>query len=808
MSFKGFRTTHTKGSVVASIALVTILAGAGLVAVFVGSGLSSAGLKPTATDAGSGDPVSLIAGPPAPITLNVPGADSITGLSVAASGSTVAVGAPGAVVSGVPNAGAVLVTNPFTGVTVTIPNPDPAAFADFGVSVAISGTTLVVGAPGENVSGIDEDGAVFLFDLTSDTLLTEFNNPTPQYDGLFGWSVAIAGTTVVVGAPDQNASGIFEAGAADIFSTSTGLSSMLSSPNPVKLGGFGQAVAISGTLVVVGAPGETAADQPRAGNAYQFSSFTGHLLRTFISPSPASGSSPFFLIGNSTSGGAFGESVAVTGNTIVIGAPGENGPGGLGPKGAGNAYLFSALNATRESLNPPVPASEGFFGTSVTLSGKTVLVGAENMSTNSVLNSGTAYGFSTLLGTELTSTFASPGEEPSGLFGISVAVSGTIFVVGAPIEGNQTGHAYIFRAPPVELSGADSLGSRVAANGTTVVTGAPYSGPDQGVAWVFNKQTGERIVLQDPGDEPGAYFGFSVAISGGTVLVGAPGQIVDSVFVGAVFTFNATTGLLGKAYYGSPSAPGSFFGYSVALSGMTAIVGAPLAPGDGNISTYDIASSSTTPVRTDTSPNPSFQGLFGYSVAIRGTEAIIGAPNETALTGEGALPSGGNAYLLDLSTNSLTTLVSGNPQAGGLFGYSVGIDSSTAIVGAPNETDSSIATAGNAYLFEVATGLLTESLNSTSPVLQGDFGASVAIGGITAVVGAPGETSYSIGCGVVPGGGVVYVFNTLSRRAADVISSPNAIYDGDLGAAVALGSSFIVAGAPGENFGAGAVYLF
>jgi hypothetical protein len=807
MSFKGFRRSQTKGSVAASIVLVVILAGAGLLAVVASVGMTSAGSKPAASPAGSGDPLSVMAGPPAPITLGVPGADSITGISVAVSGSTVAVGAPGYVSSGIANAGAVLVTNPSVGGSVLIPNPAPQSYADFGVSVSISGTTLAVGAPGENVTGLDSDGAVFLFDLTNDKLITQLNNPTPQRQAEFGWSVSLGGTTLVVGVPDQNASGFEYAGAADVFSTTTGLSSTLTSPNPIEDGGFGLSVAVSGSIVVVGAPGESASGLAHAGNAYQFSAYTGHLIRILTSGDPTSGTSTFLLIGNATAGGGFGASVAVSGSSIVVGAPGEEGPGGPGPIGSGNAYLFSAFNASRITLSPPTRTFEGFFGSSVSVSGKTVVVGAENMSTDTVANSGTAYAFSTTLVSELTSNFASPGEQSGGLFGLSVAVSGTIFVVGAPVENDQAGHAYVFRAPPVELSGALSLGYSVAVNGTSVVTGAPYYDSYMGLVWITNKQTGARVVLQDPGAQTYSYFGFSVAISGGTILVGAPLQQFDSVGTGAAFAFNATTGNLERAYYGSTSAPGAFFGFSVALSGTTAGVGTPLLPGGGNVTTYDIASSSTTPVRVFTSPNPSLYGFFGYALAIRGTEAIVGAPNETATIGETSLASAGHAYLIDLSTNAITTLNSESPLAGELFGYSVGIDSSTAIVGAPNETVGSTASAGSAYLFDVASGHLTDTLNSSSPTFEGRFGTSVAIGGITAVVGAPGETSYSVGCGLVSDAGVVYLFNTQNHRAVDVFSSPNAVFGGELGDSVTLGSSFVVTGAPGEDEGDGAVYV-
>src|SRR5438309_4050369 len=96
-------------------------------------------------------------------------------------------------------------------------------------------------------------------------------SPNPQLDGNFGQSVAISGTTAVVGAYHETGGGFLQAGHAFIIdTTASALPITLTSPNALTGGSFGQSVAISGTTVVVGAPGETASGQAGAGLAYIF----------------------------------------------------------------------------------------------------------------------------------------------------------------------------------------------------------------------------------------------------------------------------------------------------------------------------------------------------------------------------------------------------------------------------------------------------------------------------------------------------------------------------------------------------------
>src|SRR2546421_695878 len=88
---------------------------------------------------------------------------------------------------------------------VTLASPNPQLDGNFGQSVAISGTTVVVGAPGETANEAILAGNAYVFDAASGSLVT-FTDPNVEARGFFGTSVAISGTTVVVGAPGETAS--------------------------------------------------------------------------------------------------------------------------------------------------------------------------------------------------------------------------------------------------------------------------------------------------------------------------------------------------------------------------------------------------------------------------------------------------------------------------------------------------------------------------------------------------------------------------------------------------------------------------
>src|SRR5262249_44921930 len=134
----------------------------------------------------------------------------------------------------------------------TMDNPCRAALDSFGVAVAVSGNTVVVGSYLDD-TGANDSGQVYVFNASSGALLTTLNNPSPGTDDYFGYSVAVSGNTVVVGAY-QDDTGATDSGQAYVFNAVTGaLVATLNNPSPATGDFFGYSVAISGNLVVIGA---------------------------------------------------------------------------------------------------------------------------------------------------------------------------------------------------------------------------------------------------------------------------------------------------------------------------------------------------------------------------------------------------------------------------------------------------------------------------------------------------------------------------------------------------------------------------
>jgi hypothetical protein len=304
----------------------------------------------------------------ATLTNPTPAADDWFGTSVATVGSDrVLIGAPGDSVGATLSGVAYLFRTNGT-VLTTFTNPTPAIGDNFGTSLtAVGSDHVLIGSVNAGAGGND-GGKAFLF-RTNGTLVTTFDNPTPErWDG-FGNSVAaLGGDRVLIGAPNDN-TGAEYTGAAYLFRTNGTLLTTFTNPTPAGYEYFGFSVAAVGTdRVLVGA---SAAEG--GGKGYLFST-NGQLLTTFTNPASALS-------------GSFGRSVAVLGNNWVL-------IGAFGGPGAGAAYLFSTNGALLNAFDNPTAEPLDRFGGSVAVLGNNwVLIGAEQDHTPGT-NAGAAYLFS------------------------------------------------------------------------------------------------------------------------------------------------------------------------------------------------------------------------------------------------------------------------------------------------------------------------------------------------------------------------------------------------------------------------------
>jgi hypothetical protein len=280
------------------------------------------------------------------------------------------------------------------------------------------------------------------------------------------------------------------------------------------------------------------------------------------------------------SGDELGSTVAISGSTAVAGST-EHGAE------AGAAYVFTgsggAWKQSAEPVNPDIVSFDQ-FGSSVAVSGSTLVVGAQDVGSQS----GRAYVFAKA-GNGWTQTAELKGSDTASYdeFGSAVAVSGSTIVVGAGSHDLREGRAYVLtesgtgwtQTAELKISDKasyDDFGSSVAVSGSTIVVGAYDHAAGAGRAYVFAKTVNrwrQTAGLKGSDTIAGDYFGFSVAVSGLTVVVGAE---YHSGNAGRVYVFHqASRGWAQSAELaGSDTAANDAFGASVAVSGTTIVVGA------------------------------------------------------------------------------------------------------------------------------------------------------------------------------------------------------------------------------------------
>lgn len=353
----------------------------------------------------------------------------------------------------------------------------------------------------------------------------------------------------------------------------------------------------------------------------------------------------------------------------------------------------------------------------------------------------------------LTKLTASDGIA-SDRFGISVAISGDTAVVGAPWEEAQRGAAYVYTrvngswVEQAKLTASDGLatlkfGFSVAISGDTIVVGgSPYHGPvTQGSAYVFTRigdTWTEEAKLTASDGAIGDNFGSSVAVSGDTVLVGASGIAGG----GAAYLFTRAGGVLTE--YDKLTAEGGdndAFGSFVAVSDRTALIGA--TKGDGanadQGSAYIFTETDGKWAEADalTASDGASGDLFGFWVGLWDDTAIIGAPADDG--------DKGSAYVFTRtgstwSKSKETKLMASDGAAGDNFGRSVAVsgDADTVVVGAQKDDVGLNLDQGSAYVFTRIgqTWPLQAKLVSSDGGVSDLFGVSLAMSGDTAVIGA------------------------------------------------------------------------
>jgi len=364
----------------------------------------------------------------------------------------------------------------------------------------------------------------------------------------------------------------------------------------------------------------------------------------------------------------FGRSVAISGDTIVVGASFAD----TTAENDGSADVFTrpgGIWSQQDHLLADEAAENDLFGSSVAVDGDTLVVGAQHATLFTAGRAASAYVFTRTGSTwsQQDHLFSDVVELGQSRMGVSVAIDGDTFVMGVPDDdtaaGMLTGSVYVFtrtggtwgRQDLLFADDArrdDEFGYSVAISGDTIVVGARHDDYgaeiDAGSAYVFTR-TGSTWSQQahlfgGPGANAGDEFGYSAAISGDTIVVGA---VLDSTvaanFVGSANVFTRTGGTWSRQarLFADDPAQWDRFGNSVAISGDTIVVGAvtdSAVPGIWAGSAYVFTRTGSTWSQQDLlfDDDAGAGDRFGHSVAISGDTIVVGAYGDDTVRGEDA----------------------------------------------------------------------------------------------------------------------------------------------------------------------------
>ena len=666
---------------------------------------------------------------------------------------------------------------------------------EFGMRVAIEGTTVVVSAP-SSMDGGEFYGSLYIFDFdkgTNDITQREKISVIDDNSALFGMSMALKENYLVVGAPARDEGGrvyVYDISGA----TATLIDSVISSDLTTQ-DRFGQSVALDGKNVVVGANKKDIDSLAYVGSAYLFriaDDNTSVTQKTII------------VADDREAGDQFATSVALSGSYVVVGSQFDDDGGELN-SGSIYAYKIAADNSSVTSLgklSSTLPAAFEFFGSSVAMDANRFVVGGANEESLYVydINESDDIEFVQKLQANIT--------ENGSSFAYSVAIDGSTILATAQsesIEHSNGGALYIFDDRVLdkvyEYSSQDTLS--VVENTVGVIYCLDMSTPNEPLNFTLGGVDSAHFTLEEnnlsipsglnfesPSDDDsdGVYALIITAedAKGNTKVVTMDVNITDEFVVA-----------LDKAST-SDEAVGDKLGQSVDVSGEYVVVGSPFsdvgATDGGRVKLYKRNGDKIDLLASFTSSDVAENDHFGKSVSIVDEYIVVGAP--------GDVPRGAvyiykrNGDLTPTIVGKFTPVDTSDLDFGNVISMAKNITT-------PTQYDFVVGTSTNSV--EILT--IDSTDDSVGRVIRladpyfidygdGDFGASVAINDNRILVGAPlrtvdGKTA----------AGAVYKYGIGKDNWEKLvnITKVDATADDNFGSSVAVADNFVAIASLGDG---------
>ncbi len=486
-----------------------------------------------------------------------------------------------------------------------------------------------------------------------------------------------------------------------------------------------------------------------------------------------------FVASDAAMSDAFGHAVDADGQYALVGARNAV----VGGVDMGAVYVYDTTSGAELYKITPVDGGSGDkFGFSLAVENGIAIIGSPHHDVMGMNMVGSAYVYDLSTGMEIGRLVPST-MVMMGHFGISVDIDGNQAAVGAftrdPL-GTDSGEAFVydwttntelFALTASDGVAGDNLGWTIAIDSGKVLVGADLAdaaGPDSGAAYIFDANTGAELHKLTSTDLAGGdRFGWKLDLENDTALVSAhKHDIIGYLDAGAVYTFDASTGMQ--------------------LNKFTATV-------------------------------KSANDEFGYCVDLDGSHIVASAPyNDTATINAGAV------YVLDVATgNEEFKLMASDASMSDLYGSSVRLDGDTLLVGSVYDDDGAL-NAGAAYQIDLAGGVskfctvADGSVNNTSMLEASGYDLSMPI--TLTMTGAPaGQFTYLLigsGMGVVTDpagalGDLCLVGGTLSRYSKDLGAiGAGGTFSTDISNSVTGGPGFGIPSSGGASIMAGETWNF
>lgn len=635
---------------------------------------------------------------------------------------------------------------------------------NYGWSMSSDGDRLVVGAKTADFYNWSGIGRVYVYDWSGSSYEEVQSVLHTSYDDgdHFGASVSLKGDRLVVGASGRHVT-YAEQGSVYFFDWDEAANEYVELgiivASDAGLGdAFGASIATNGDVLVVGAPGVNNA----AGKVYVYG---------WDSPSGTYNQLHTLTAGDQAALNAFGTSVALEGDRLVVGEAGNAG---------GKVYVYDWNPATNKFVTlgavAPVDSKPGdLFGSSLTLNKGRLVVGAAGVSHDKIPNSGKYYIYE---------------------------------------QNNATGmYDYVGNLLPKDIAGISNFGSASSLTGNRLVVGASGLGtPNAGSIHIYNLNRKREyteavgVLSTVPAGSP-RRASAAVSLYQNRLVVGdCYKDTADGVEAGAVYFYDwdGSSFIEAGVVTASDASPGDLFGTSVALEGTRLVVGAiyqdSAGSNAGKVYAYDWDGATYQEVDAITASSPGTGDLFGSSVAINKGKLVVGAAQrDVSGTNSGSI----YVYDWDPNTNKYEVLwyagEHGSSNGDG-FGSSAALDGGRLLVGAPGDIS------GKVFIFRWDGNRYTEIGTIIPEGGVTRFGTALAVKGnrvavVARRIGAIGD-----------GAGVVYLYDwDYAAGAYKEISRLDTSFGGPttmLGPSVTISNDKLILGEYVENVSAPIVQLY